>query len=114
MSDQETALAVTSDRQCFGSDFQDEMREIISMNRSLLPLAQKYKNVAPCLFVSEFAKKSKEYLDQIKALWTSLSSRRDKPFVQRGASASVAANMGITINEILKAANWSSLPEILL
>ena len=31
-----------------------------------------------------------------------------KPHSTRGASASAAANMGITTNEILKAANWSS------
>ena len=49
-----------------------------SFNKTLLPLAQEDKNfieAAPYLFGPEFAKQSKEYLDQVKALRTSMSAR---------------------------------------
>ena len=54
-------------------------------NKSLLPLAQEDKDfteAAPHLFGLEFAKWSKEHLDQVKALRTSMSSQHDKPFFQ--------------------------------
>ena len=92
LSDQETALAVTSALELIGNASARiaRMRQeklTTSLNKSLLPLAQDDKNfmdAAPNSFGSEFARKSKDYLDQVKALRTSLSSRRDKPFFRSG------------------------------
>ena len=57
-----------------------------SFNKSLLPLAQEDKDfteTSPHLFGPDFAKRSKDHLDQVKALRTS-TSQQEKPFFQGG------------------------------
>ena len=65
----------------------------LQMNKSLLPLAKdetKFTEAAPMLFGTEFAKSSKEYIDQVKAMRTTLNTntnnRTNKPYFRGGPS----------------------------
>ena len=56
---------------------------VTSMNRSLLPLVKNDENfteAAPHLFGGDFARQSKEFLDQMKALRSTLPSKTKEPF----------------------------------
>ena len=53
---------------------------ILDMNKSLLPLV-KEEDLKDSAFNlgSTFAKKSKEYVEQVKAIWSTLSTSKDRP-----------------------------------
>ena len=56
------------------------------LNKSLLPLLEEddnFKDVAPSLFGPEFARKSKELIDQVKAIW-STTQKDGKSFFRQG------------------------------
>ena len=70
---------------------------VSSINKSLMPLVQEdepYANSAPELFGADFAKKSKEFLDQVTALRSSLPKSKPqggntyrKPLFRKGQSS---------------------------
>ena len=62
---------------------------LTAVNKSLLPLVKEdgpYVNAAPDLFGADFAKRSKEFLDQVKAMRSSLPAKGDyrKPLFRKG------------------------------
>ena len=64
---------------------------IATVNKTLLPLAKEdepYADAAPNLFGSDFTKRSKEFLDQVKVLCSTLPARNreqePKKFFRRG------------------------------
>ena len=55
---------------------------VTELNKSLLPIVQEddnFKESSPSLFGTEFARKSKDLVDQVKAMRSSLIFRRDRP-----------------------------------
>ncbi len=103
MSNEENLAAVRAALQLIGNSSSKVSllrREKITMqmNKSLLPLAKdetKFREAAPMLFGTEFAKSSKEYIDQVKAMRTTLNTsgssgnsgnRTNKPYFRGGPS----------------------------
>ena len=61
-------------------------RVIINLNKSLLPIIgadSNFANAAPLLFGTEFAKKEKEMVEQVKAMRSTVSRKADRrPFFE--------------------------------
>ena len=64
---------------------------VTSINKSLLPLVKEdssYSDVSPDLFGADFAKRSKDFLDQVKALRSSMPSKDYKKSLFRKGQSS--------------------------
>ena len=71
---------------------------ITQLNKSLLPLIEEDSNfdgVAPSLFGPEFARKSKEHVEQVKALRSSAGAKDSKqPFFRQGPPGGTSEDQG--------------------